>query len=55
MQALTASSVKYNPDLEDSIYSPYDLVDGKTFDNSQILPYDIKPSFPEDENEEEEA
>ena len=33
MKALTASSVKYNAELEEGYRSPYDLVDGYDFDN----------------------
>ena len=33
MQALTAESALYNPLLENTIYSPYDLVGGRQFEN----------------------
>jgi len=42
MKALTAENLRYNPMKENTIYSPFDLVGGKTFEYCEAYPYHLE-------------
>ena len=39
MKALTANDIRYNRLKEKTIYSPFDLVNGKNFNYCEAFPY----------------